>query len=142
MGIPKARRIMAEYLSPGVYVEEYDSSPRAIEGVGTSTAGFIGMTVKGPTIGAPVLCTSFSDFQRQFGGYLSEYSHGEFRFLPPSVEQFFVNGGTRCFISRVIPEDAKVAVGATDAISLSAKNEGKWGNRILITFTTVNKRKL
>ena len=37
---------MAEYLSPGVYVEEYDSSPRSIEGVGTSTAGFIGMTVK------------------------------------------------------------------------------------------------
>ena len=31
---------MAEYLSPGVYVEEYDSSPRSIEGVGTSTAGF------------------------------------------------------------------------------------------------------
>ena len=31
---------MAEYLSPGVYVEEYDNSPRSIEGVGTSAAGF------------------------------------------------------------------------------------------------------
>ena len=30
---------MAEYLSPGVYVEEYDNSPRSIEGVGTSTVG-------------------------------------------------------------------------------------------------------
>ena len=38
---------MAEYLSPGVYVEEYDDSPRSIEGVGTSTAGFVGMAVKG-----------------------------------------------------------------------------------------------
>ena len=28
---------MAEYFSPGVYVEEYDNSPRAMEGVGTST---------------------------------------------------------------------------------------------------------
>ena len=36
---------MAEYLSPGVYVEEYDNSPRAVEGVGTSTAGFVGMAV-------------------------------------------------------------------------------------------------
>ncbi|MEG0779416.1 MAG: phage tail sheath subtilisin-like domain-containing protein [Oscillospiraceae bacterium] len=133
---------MAEYLSPGVYVEEYDSSPRAIEGVGTSTAGFIGMTVKGPTIGAPSLCTSFADFQRQFGGYLSEYTHGAYRFLPTSVEQFFVNGGTRCFVSRVIPEDAKVAMGGVDNLSLSAANEGKWGNRILISLTTVNKRKL
>ncbi|NLV85914.1 MAG: phage tail sheath family protein [Clostridiales bacterium] len=133
---------MAEYLSPGVYVEEYDSSPRAIEGVGTSTAGFIGMTVKGPTIGAPELCTSFADFQRQFGGYLSEYTHGEFRYLPASVEQFFANGGTRCFISRVVPEDAKIALGSSGILSLRAANEGKWGNRILVSFTTVNKRKL
>ena len=133
---------MAEYLSPGVYVEEYDSSPRSIEGVGTSTAGFVGMTVKGPTIGAPSLVTSFADFQRQFGGYLSEYSHGEYRYLPASVEQFFINGGTRCFISRVIPENASVATANAGSLSLRAANEGKWGNRILVTFTTVNKRKM
>ncbi|MCI8478886.1 MAG: phage tail sheath family protein [Oscillospiraceae bacterium] len=133
---------MAEYLSPGVYVEEFDSSPRAIEGVGTSTAGFVGMTVKGPTIGAPVLCTNFADFQRQFGGYLSEYSHGGYRFLPYSVEQFFQNGGTRCYISRVIPDNAAVAAGQVGGLTLRAANEGKWGNRILVSFTTANKRKL
>ena len=85
---------MAEYLSPGVYVEEYDNSPRAIEGVGTSTAGFVGMAVKGPTEGAPTLITSFASFLRQFGGYLSEFSYGEYRYLASSVEQFFANGGT------------------------------------------------
>jgi phage tail sheath protein FI len=31
------------YLSPGVYVEEIPSSVQAIAGVGTSTAGFIGV---------------------------------------------------------------------------------------------------
>lgn len=139
---PETERTMAEYLSPGVYVEEYESSPRAIEGVGTSTAGFIGMTVKGPTVGAPSLVTSFADFQRQFGGYMSEYTHGEYRYLPFAVEQFFTNGGTRCFVTRVIPEDAKVAVGKAGILSLRAANEGKWGNRILVTFTTVNKRKM
>jgi len=133
---------MAEYLSPGVYVEEYDSSPRAIEGVGTSTAGFIGMTVKGPTVGAPSLVTSFADFQRQFGGYLSEYTHGEYRYLAYAVEQFFTNGGTRCFVTRVIPKNAKVAAAKTGILSLRAANEGKWGNRILVNFTTVNKRKM
>lgn len=133
---------MAEYLSPGVYVEEYDSSPRAIEGVGTSTAGFIGMAVKGPTIGAPSLVTSFADYQRQFGGYLTEYTHGEYRYLPYAVEQFFVNGGTRCFVSRVVPEDAAVAKASAGILSLRAANEGKWGNRILVSFTTVNKRKM
>jgi phage tail sheath protein FI len=133
---------MAEYLSPGVYVEEYESSPRAIEGVGTSTAGFIGMTVKGPAIGAPSLVTSFADFTRQYGGFLPEHTHGEFRYLPNAVEQFFVNGGTRCYVSRVIPEDAKAATASQGILSLRAANEGKWGNKITINFIATNKRKL
>ena len=58
---------MPEYFSPGVYVEEYDNSPRSIEGIGTSTAGFIGMAEKGATSGAPVLVTNFRSFSRQFG---------------------------------------------------------------------------
>ncbi|MDR2088426.1 MAG: phage tail sheath subtilisin-like domain-containing protein, partial [Clostridiales Family XIII bacterium] len=119
-----------------------DSSPRAIEGVGTSTAGFIGMTVKGPAVGAPSLVTSFADFTRQFGGVLPEHTHGEFRYLPSAVEQFFVNGGTRCYVSRVIPEDAKVATAAQGILSLRASNEGKWGNKITMSFISTNKRKL
>ena len=133
---------MAEYLSPGVYVEEYDSAPRAIEGVGTSTAGFVGMAVKGPTIGAPSLVTSFADFQRQFGGYLTEYTHDQYRYLAYGVEQFFVNGGTRCFVSRVVPEDATVASASQGILKVRAANEGKWGNRIMITLTSANKRKM
>lgn len=34
---------MAQYLAPGVYVEEVPSAVRPIAGVGTSTAGFIGL---------------------------------------------------------------------------------------------------
>lgn len=133
---------MAEYLSPGVYVEEYDTSPRAIEGVGTSTAGFVGMAVRGPSVGAPSLVTSFADFQRQFGGFLTEYTHGEFRYLAYSVEQFFINGGTRCYVSRVVPGNAKIATAEQSILSLRAADEGKWGNRILITAVTTNRRKL
>lgn len=133
---------MAEYLSPGVYVEEYDSSPRSIEGVGTSTAGFVGMAVKGPTIGAPSLVTNFADYQRQFGGFLTEYTHEEYRYLAYAVEQYFANGGTRCFVSRVVPENATIATASEGIISMRAANEGKWGNRILVSFVTTNKRKL
>ncbi|MCL1806960.1 MAG: phage tail sheath subtilisin-like domain-containing protein [Oscillospiraceae bacterium] len=133
---------MPEYLSPGVYVEEYDSSPRAIEGVGTSTAGFVGLAVKGPTIGAPQLVTSFADYQRQYGGLLPEYTHGEYRYMPYAVEQFFVNGGTRAFISRVIPEGAKAATAAQGPLVLRAADEGKWGNKIAISFIATNKQKM
>lgn len=133
---------MAEYLSPGVYVEEYDNSPRSIEGIGTSVAGFVGMAEKGPTTGADVIITSFAAFQKTYGGYLSEFTHGENRFLAYSVEQFFANGGTRCYISRVIPADAKKAAIEAGALKLEAANEGKWGNRIQISFATVEKKKM
>jgi hypothetical protein len=47
----KPEKKMAEYLSPGVYVEEFESGMRPMEGVSTSTAGFIGMAEKGKVIG-------------------------------------------------------------------------------------------
>jgi hypothetical protein len=133
---------MAEYFSPGVYVEEYDNSPRSIEGVGTSTAGFIGLAEKGPVKGAPQLVTDMKSFKRQYGGFLSEFTHGEYRYLASSVEQFFANGGTRCYIARVIPADAKKAAVKAGIFSAEAVNEGKWGNRIQISFDTVAKKKL
>ena len=133
---------MAEYLSPGVYVEELDNSPRAIEGIGTSAAGFVGLAEKGPVCGAPTLVTSFNNFQKIFGGHLSEFKYGEYRYLAYAVEQFFTNGGTRCYVSRVIPENAKLASSKVGSLTIEAANEGKWGNRIQITFTSITKKKI
>ena len=65
---------MAEYLSPGVYVEEYDSGATPMQGVSTSTAGFIGLAERGPVVGQPQLVTSFADYKRMYGGYLGEAS--------------------------------------------------------------------
>jgi len=133
---------MAEYLSPGVYVEEIDNGPRSIEGVGTSTAGFIGIAEKGPIEGAPELVTTFNSFLRIYGGFLSEFTHGEYRFLAHAVEQFFTNGGTRCYVMRVAPEDAKPATKKQGFITATAVNPGKWGNRIIVSFTQTTKRKI
>ncbi len=133
---------MAEYLSPGVYMEEYDNSPRTIEGVGTSTAGFVGMAVKGPAAGAPVFVPSYAEFIRIFGGPLNEFTHGEYRYLASSVEQFFANGGTRCYVSRVTAEDAAPAYLRAGIFRAEAVNEGSWGNRIQLHFSTVLKKKL
>ncbi len=133
---------MAEYFSPGVYVEEYDNAPRSVEGVGTSTGGFVGLAEKGPTKGAPLLVTNFKSFTKQFGGFLSEYTHGDYRYLANAVEQFFLNGGTRCYVSRVAPEDATCASKKSGILTVTAANEGKWGNRIQITLKTVTKKKM
>ncbi|MDR2908716.1 MAG: phage tail sheath family protein, partial [Oscillospiraceae bacterium] len=132
---------MAEYLSPGVYVEEFESGMQSMEGVGTSTAGFVGMAEKGPVAGTPVFLTSFADYRRTFGGYLSESACGPNRFLPYAVEQFFANGGSRCYVMRVAPADARSASAVMSAVSVSAKNPGKWGNNIRIVVTPTSKTK-
>ena len=133
---------MAEYLSPGVYVEEIDNSPRPLEGVGTSVAGLIGLAEKGPAEGAPVPVTSFADYQKKFGGYLSEFTHEEYRYLPGSVEQFFANGGTRCYVSRVIPGDARKAKVKSGLLSFEAANQGKWGNKIRVEIEGLERRRM
>lgn len=135
---------MAEYLSPGVYVEEFESGSKPMEGVSTSTAGFIGLAEKGPVEGVPQLVTNIADFRRIYGGYLSENEYGTYRFLAYAVEHYFLNGGSRCFVTRVAPQDAVCAkaqapAGDEAVIQLSAKNPGMWGNNIRVTLAPASK---
>ena len=133
---------MAEYLSPGVYVEEFDSGPAPMQGVGTSTAGFVGLAEKGPVSGSPVFVSSASDFTRKFGGYLQQSEFGEYRYLAHAVSHFFANGGARAFVMRVVPPDAAVAgVKCGELMEFKAKNPGAWGNRIVVAVTPASKAK-
>jgi uncharacterized protein len=79
---------------PGVYIEEIPVAGRTIEGVATSTTAFIGGSVRGPT-DRPRLVTSFTDFERVFGGLSATFPVGH------AVRQFFENGGRRALICRV-----------------------------------------
>ena len=129
-------------MSPGVYVEEFDSGPAPMQGVGTSTAGFIGLAEKGPVSGSPVFVSSASDFTRKFGGYLQKSEFGEYRYLAHAVNHFFANGGARAFVMRVAPPDAAVAgLQCGDLLTFKAKNPGAWGNRIVVTVTEASKAK-
>lgn len=134
-------KTMAEYFSPGVYVEEFDSAGQPLSGVSTSIAGFIGLAEMGPIKGLPTLVTSLNDFKRNFGSYLSEKQFGEYRYLAYAVEQFFVNGGSQAYVVRVAPEDAKVAEGSNEQLDVVAKNPGAWGNNIQILLTPSSKAK-
>jgi phage tail sheath protein FI len=115
---------MAEYLSPGVFVEEIDAGPRPIAGVSTSTAGMVGMTVRGPSAGKPRLVTNFLEFQRTFGGFLPEpdpdvadtwqldaAEGGRWWDFPLAVKGFFDNGGQRLYVKRVVSGGAVAASG-------------------------------
>ena len=52
---------MNERRAPGVYVEEVQFASSPIQGVATSTVGFVAVTGRGPLLG-PLL--SFADFER------------------------------------------------------------------------------
>lgn len=132
---------MAEYLSPGVYVEEYDSGATPMQGVSTSTAGFVGLAERGPVIGQPQLVTSFADYKRMYGGYLSEAAYGNNRFLPYAVEQFFANGGARAYIMRAVPGDAKAGSRTAGVLKITAANPGAWAEDLRVTVTPASKAK-
>jgi uncharacterized protein len=126
---------MPEYLSPGVYVEEIEISGKSIEGVSTSTAGFVGETERGPT--EPQLITSFGEYQRVYGGHAWTTDNGDSdSFLPYGVEGFFLNGGKRCYVARIIGQNSASAslglqIGETK-VTASAVDDGTWGNRIAV----------
>lgn len=121
---------------PGVYVQEVPSGVRTITGVSTSVALFIGRAKQGP-LNEPILCLSFSDFERTFS---SEYAGSE---LIRSVRLFFLNGGTQCYVMRIasgaVPARVQLKNEAKEAVlDVSAKSPGLIGNsiRIGISYNT------
>jgi Bacteriophage tail sheath protein len=84
-----------EYLAPGVYVEEIPTQPKSIEGVPTSTAGFLGRCRKGPFKKAcPV--TSLGEFERTYGGGRRP------SYTWHAARAFFEEGGRRLYIARIL----------------------------------------
>lgn len=128
---------MANYLRPGVFVEETltpltDPSLESTD----SVAAFVGTCAKGGPLG-PTLVTSWSQYQALFGsirGSLDEMAY--------SVYSFFNNGGSTCYVVRAVNADATAAsltlndadsdgAGADTAeatLTITAKAAGVWAS--------------
>lgn len=162
---------MPEYLSPGVYVEEVSFRSKSIEGVPTSTTGFAGMTRTGPVFynhGAvdddglgpencqPRLITSWTEFERVFGGLdplrvgASDDEH--LPYLAHAVRAFFDNGGKRVYVARVfVPRDdatmwdgvasRSFSAGSASTLTWRARWPGEAGN-VLVTPSVRRSRNL
>jgi len=122
---------MSEYQSPGVYVEEIQNGSKSVEGVNTSTAGFLGQTERGPV--EPRLVTGYSDFERQYG------ASPESSNLDAAIDGFFKNGGNRCFVGRVTAADVDdVATGTlvdedkNEVAEVEANGPGRWGESVAV----------
>ena len=126
---------MPEYLAPGVFVEETSFRQKTIEGVSTSTTAFVGPTRFGPESGEPPLLTSFSEFERIYGGLDQltftdeEATHN---YLAQGVRTYFEEGGRRLYVSRVVDSSALRATASISAspsvVDFEARHRGAAGN--------------
>lgn len=121
---------------PGVYIQEVPSGSRAIAGVPTSIAAFVGYTPRGP-VDTAVQIFSFADFERRFGGLHRDSD------LSYAVSHFFLNGGGTCWIVRIAENAAAASVdlqtaGGAATLTVTAASEGAWGNtlRLSVDFNT------
>lgn len=127
---------MAEYLSPGVYAESVSNANAPIEAVSASTGGFVGISIRG-ILNVPILITSWQNFLDTFA-YGMETPFLANSDLAYSVYGFFQNGGTRCYITRTAHSTAAKATGTitgTDGATISAKDEGTWGNKLKVVVS-------
>lgn len=89
---------------PGLYLEEIPSSAHSIVAAPTSVAVFVGYThpFQDRSGGKPTRLHSFSDFERVFGGFFQ--SGVILTDLPHAVYQFFLNGGSDCYVVGIKPK--------------------------------------
>jgi len=123
---------------PGVYVEEVSSGVRPIQAASTSTPAFIGIAQKG-SFSEAVKIFNFTEYQNLYGDFLNN------SFLAHSVYQFFNNGGSQCYIIRVVganPGTANIILKDRDtkekaqkSLTVAARFAGIWGNDLALVIT-------
>jgi phage tail sheath protein FI len=130
---------MPEYLAPGVYVEETSFRSKSIEGVSTTTTGFVGPCRFGPVDLEPEIITSLGEFERTYGDRqklnFSDAPNMD-NFLWHAVRSFFEEGGKRLYVARVFRangDDGRAAAdipngGGTNAVTVTARFPGEAGN--------------
>ena len=113
---------------PGVVISTAVRTGPSSATVRESSQLFVVGTASKGTTGAAVMIESLEQFENEFGDYVST------SYLHPTVETFFEEGGTRCYVSRAIGSGATTATkvlntgSASAALTLTANGPGIWAN--------------
>jgi phage tail sheath protein FI len=129
---------MATYQRPGVYVQETLNPIQQLVGpASTSIAAFLGENDRGPVV--PTLVTSWSDYTTKFGSWNTTADNN----LAVAVYQFFINGGSSAYVTRVVGAGAAAATrvlsdrdgSPAPTLVVDAINVGAWGNNINVSIS-------
>ena len=151
---------------PGIYIEEIPSSAHTIMAAPTNIAVFVGYShpfktqkltfnpatrkvdLLAPQFDDAVELFSFTDYERNFGGFFSNplfspdptaAPNDYFGSLPLAVYQFFLNGGTHCYVVGLQAKLAGVALapGSVDAggVTFTAREPTDPSTPMTVTIT-------
>lgn len=126
---------------PGIVMERGTSRTAPLGLLDSGVPVFLGLAERGPT-NEPVRVTSTAEFHGVFGR-LDVGTH-----LAPSVDGFFLNGGTECYVVRIahlfergrkeIATKASTRLRDGDkqnTLMVQAVSEGVWGNHIRVSIS-------
>jgi len=108
---------------PGVYIQELPSGSRAITGVATAVAAFVGRAPRGP-VNEPVAIGSYAQYERVFGGLWRESGLGY------AVRDYYANGGSQAVVVRLPGGAASAAIDVDGDVTLTARGPGAWGDAL------------
>jgi hypothetical protein len=123
---------------PGVVISTaVRTGPSATTVRESSQLFVVGLAERGPDAAA-VMVESIADFEATFGGYQS------YSYLHPTVETFFEEGGTQCYVARTVGAAATEgtlallgtgAQSASTVLTLDANGAGAWSADVEVTVT-------
>ncbi|MCZ6716317.1 MAG: hypothetical protein O6946_04535 [Gammaproteobacteria bacterium] len=111
---------MPDLYKPGILVEESVAPEQSIEHAAASITAFVGRTLRGP-LNLPTEINSFRDFNEIFGSLWHSSP------LSFSVEQYFLQGGRKAVVVRVINGGSSAVIEipcAEEVLALEARSPG------------------
>lgn len=128
---------MPDLTRPGVYVQESVALANSIQTPISGLAAFVAAHSRGPA--TPTLITSFTQFQRLYGGFSAGAD------LAYAIFQYITNGGRAAYVQRVVAADATTASRtfqdgaepAVDTLDVEALSPGAWGNEVYVEIVSV-----
>lgn len=131
---------MVTYGRPGVFTTENFSPLTAGGGAipGEAMPGFCAAYPRGPI--KPITITSFQQFTLLYGDFTTDPGN----YLPYALQQFFLNGGTQCFVLRLANTDATdsslqladIEDSPENIVEVISQSPGVWGTSIYIEIAS------
>jgi hypothetical protein len=122
---------------PGVVISTaVRTGPSATTVRESSQLFVVGKAERGPADEA-VLIESIADFEAKFGGYISS------SYLHPTVETFFEEGGTQCYVARTVGASATSGTldlddsSSATVLTIDANGPGVWSADVEVEVETV-----